>query len=957
MSVSKWLGHKALSRVLLAGSAVVGLSAVSGFAYAQDAAAPDGAGVETIIVTGSKIARKDADSVGPLTTLTPMDIKNTGSYDIGDILQKLPDAGVSYNSSGTQGTAFGASSISLRYLADTDGDANRTLVLVDGHRWVDGVGPRGIRDFVDLDTIPVGMLGSIEVLQDGASAIYGADAIAGVVNIHTVQNFDGVSVNARVGTSSHGDGEEYQGFVNWGATLPHGSVFVSASYVDDQPVMAQDRSLTQVSLTEGLANLSTPTSSPRGLYVLPGFSTSAHPLTQNVGVVDATGIGSYHTAALPGDYYNTDAQGMYDVGPSKRYGLYGRITDDLTSNITFTVDALYNRRISNQLFSPTSLSIGGTGGTDKGFAIAANQAYNPFGVGFAANQAWNIQIFTNQVGDRNNVEDDTNYRFSAGLQGSLGVWGRDLAWSLFGSYSENDAKITEDGNIDLEHLQLGLESPAACAAVAGCVPINIFGQMTPTMARYITDTGHETDSTQLWDMTFDVTGNIWDLPAGPLGFAAGAEYRRLAGHDTPDAYINELSTGSGLLPLPASTPTTTGIARTPTSDGSYEVREAYVEFNLPILADLPLAKSLEADVAERFSDYSTVGSRFTNKVGLGYRPIDDFLLRATFSQAFRAPSLIELYTGQRQTNLAGSNTDPCNGGAAAHPGLPGCAGIPSTYNQNLYNSGTLPETISGNPNLKPETAQTFNYGVSWTPHWIDGMSLTSDWYQITLYNAISTPSAATALQLCATQGGSLCSVVQRDPNSGQVLDFLSAYENLNKIKTSGLDTTWRYNFDTDIGKWEAVLSTTYLDSFTTIAPNPAGGASIVTNAVGTSTAGTTPATARSTYPRWKAQSSLRWSEDALALIWRERFIGATLDGAAPALPVVPVKNDIVKDVYYTDLQVDYTLAEHNATFSFGIDNVFDQMPPASYANAPINYDMYTYDIMGRYFFVRISKNF
>ena len=954
MSVHSTLNHSNLRRALLVGAAVSALSSVADYAQAQD---QGGATMETVVVTGSKIARKDADSVGPLTTLTAEDIQNTGSLSIGEILQKLPGAGVSYNSNGTQGTSFGASSINLRYLANSDGDADRTLVLVDGHRWVDALGIRGIRDFVDLNTIPIGMVGSMEVLQDGASAIYGADAIAGVVNIHTVQKLDGISLNAKIGTSSRGDGEEYSGFVNWGVSLPHGSIFLSASYVNTQPVLAQGRALTRLSLTAGLANLSAPPTSPSGLYVLPGFSTSAAPWTQNAGVTVATGPSSYHTAALPGDYWNANSQGLDDISPSQRYGFYGRVTNELTNDITFTFDALYNRRMSELLYGPRNLSIGGTGGTNKGFSIDAHQAYNPFGVAFTASQAWSIQIITNQVGNLDNIEDDSNYRFSGGLQGSVGVLDRQFAWNLFGSFSENDMKFTASGLANLENLQLALGNPATCAATAGCVPVNIFGQMTPAMADYIRYTGHETNSTQLFDLSADATGNIFQLPAGPLGMAVGLEYRRVVGHDTPDAYINTVSTGSGLLPLPATTQTTSGTTRTPTANGSYNVTEAYIELNIPILADLPLAKSLEADVAERFSDYDSVGSHFSGKVGIGYRPFEDLLLRGTFSQGFRAPSLIELYTGRRDMNLPGNNTDPCNGGAAAHPTLPGCAGIPSTYNQLSY-GGLLPETVSGNPNLKPETAETFSYGLSLTPEALKGFSFTADWYQVTLYNAISLPSTTTALMLCATQAGAYCNVVQRDPTTGQVLHFLSAYENLNKIRTAGLDTTVRYSFDTDVGNWDAVVSSTYLDRFTTEAPNPVvGGAAIITNAAGTSTGGTTPATARATYPRWKGQASLRWSNDVFGLMWRGRFIGQTVDGAAPALPVTPVKNGFVNSVTYHDLQADYTFKEHSARVTFGINNVFDQMPPASYSNAPINFDMYTYDIMGRYFYLKLSKDF
>ena len=210
---------------------------------------------------------------------------------------------------------------------------------------------------------------------------------------------------------------------------------------------------------------------------------------------------------------------------------------------------------------------------------------------------------------------------------------------------------------------------------------------------------------------------------------------------------------------------TSGTQRTPTSDGVINVTEGYVELNVPILKDMTLAKSLELDVAGRFSSYDSVGSHATSKVGIGYRPVEEVLLRGTFSQGFRAPSLLELYTGSRQTNLAGSNTDPCNGGAAAHPNFPGCAGIPATYNQNLYNAGTLPETLAGNTKLKPETAETFSYGGTYTPDWLPGFSATSDWYQVTIYNAISTPAVTTALQLCAVQGGTYCSIVSRDPTA------------------------------------------------------------------------------------------------------------------------------------------------------------------------------------------------
>lgn len=911
--------------------------------------------VEEVVVTGSKIRRKDADSVGELVTLNAQDIAQSAVSSVGDLLQKLPSVGVSYNSNGTQGTSYGGSSVSLRYLANSDGNADRTLVLVDGHRWVDGVGARGIRDFVDLNTIPLGMIESVEVLQDGASAIYGADAIAGVVNLHTRSNFEGLATEAKYGISSHGDGQEYSAIINFGLKFDTRSVYVSATYVKDDPVMSFDRALTGTSLSAGLNNLASAPASPRGLYVLPGFSTAKAPLTQNVGVTTPTGLSSYHVASLPDDYYNADAQGLYDVEPSERYGIYAKFTQDLPLGMRFNVDALYNHRSSSQLFSPSNLYIGGTTGTYRGYAIAADQTYNPFGVGFAANQPWGIQIFTPQAGNRSQFEEVNTYRISTSVAGDFSLLSHPWTWTLFGSAAENHMQFTSAGQIDLEHLALGLSSPAVCAANPGCAEVDLFGQMTPGQAAYIQNSAHEINLTRLYDATFDITGGLVDLPAGLLSMAFGVEARELLGDDNPDPYVNTVSTGSGALPLPPGTPTTNQLARTPTATGSYNVKEAYLELTAPLLADLPLVRKFEADVATRWSDYDTVGSKFTSKVGLAYHPVASVLLRGTWSQGFRAPSLIELYTGERQANLAGANTDPCNGGAAAHPNLPGCAGVPASYNQTNFNGGLLPETISGNPHVNPETAQTWSYGATWSPVWTPGLVLTFDGYKVTVDNAISTPPVATALQLCASQGGVYCSILTRDPATGQVLNVDSVYENLNRIQTEGYDLSLRYNLPTRVGTFDLVLSGTHLSEFNVIAPNPAGGAPIVTRAVGTATGGTNPPTARATYPEWKALTSLSWAIGDWTTLWRTRYIGSTVDGPAPALPVVPVKNGRVAAIAYHDLQLSRNFATWDFNVTAGVNNLFNQMPPASYANTPINFDIYTYDVMGRYFYLRLAK--
>ncbi len=909
-----------------------------------------------IVVTGSRIGRKDASSVGPLLTLTSEDIAKSGTSSIGDLLQKLPSAGVSLNSNGTQGTSYGASSINLRYLGGAEGSGNRVLVLVDGHRWVDGVGQRGFRDFVDLNTLPQGMIDGIEVLKDGASAIYGADAIAGVVNIKTVQPFDGLRGSVRGGITSHGDGAEVGGKLTVGKTWDRASIILSGSYFRARPIRTDARKLTTLTLVPQ----TTVGNNPNGLYILPGlannayfgtpagFGSSASPIVRNDGVIGAGNLAdnAFHVGALPGDFYNTQAQGIYSAGPSERYGFYGRFDYALADDVTVKVEGVYNRRKSNQLFSPVLLDVGGTAGSVRGFAIPANQAFNPFGtangvpeadaLAFGAASAWRIRRVMGDVGNRNNIQDVETIRFSAGVEGTLQIGGGEWRWDVFGSYSRNSIDTVAENGINYDNLFLGLGSPAVCAATAGCVPINLFGPMTAEQASYIRFQAREYNRTELYNAAFNITGNLFELPAGPVALALGYEYRQNRGFDAPDPIVNAPPTYLN----PDLYAKTTAQTRTATV-GSYDLHEAYAELNIPVLRNQPLAESLEVSVAGRYSDYSTVGNKVTLKAGVGYRPIEDLLLRGTYSQGFRAPSINELYQGARQTSFQG--VDPCNGGASANPGLPGCAGVPTGYNQANFNlNGLIPGVISGNIGLKPETADTYSAGIAITPRGIRGLSLTVDYYKITIKNAIASQTPTQIMQLCAVRGGVFCDLVNRDAGTGEILRLLQGAQNLNSITTDGVDATLRYDFNTGFGRISAVVDASYLHSFKTTAPNPAGGDPIVDERAGR---GDAP---RSTYPRWKGQASLGWTGEAADVVLRGRYIGPTTDVENL------VKNARTKSIIYTDLEVGFNIDNDAARFSLGVNNLFDKAPPASYANAPINYDIYTYDARGRFLYASFS---
>jgi len=943
---------------MMLGASLLTLALIAPAGAQELAAAPaaDAPEAGEVVVTGSRIQRRDAATVGPLLTITADDIAKSGSVSPGDLLQKLPSAGVSLNSNGTQGTSYGASSINLRYLGGSEGSGNRVLVLVDGHRWVDAVGQRGFRDFVDLNTIPMGMIEGMEVLKDGASAIYGADAIAGVVNIKTIRPFDGIRGSTRIGGTDKGDGSEYSATLNVGKRFGRASIILSGSYYESKPIHTDARPLT----TASLVPVTAVGTSPSGLYILPGLSSNGYfgtpagfagssaPVALNSPDAlygpGASADGAFHTARLPGDYYNTQAQGIYSAGPSQRYGFYGRFDYELADNLNFKFEGLYNERKSDQLFSPVLLDIGGTAGTVRGFSIPNNQAFNPFGtangvptanaLAFGANSAFRIRKVMTDVGNRDNIQDVQTWRIAAGLDGAFELFGNNWHWDAFGSYAKNKIESTALNGINYDNLYLALGNPATCAATAGCVPVNLFGPMTPAQADYIRFTTRESNYTELWNGTVNATGTLFNLPAGEVALAVGYEYRRNRGVDNPDAIANAPS----LYLNNALYTKTTAQTRTATR-GSYDLHEVYGELSVPVLKDSPVGKSLDLSLAGRYSRYSTVGGKATFKGGLGYRPVEGVLLRGTYAQGFRAPSILELYQGARQTSFQGS--DPCNGGAAANAGKPGCVGVPAGYNQANYNlNGLIPGVISGNRNLRPETSDSISAGIALTP--LHGLSITVDYYNIKIKNAIASQSPTQIMQLCAQRAGLFCDLVQRDASTGAIINLLQGAQNLNSIKTDGVDATVRYDFTTGIGRFGAVVDASWLGSFRTVSPDPATGGTIVDNRAGK---GDQP---RATYPRWKGQASLNWDGEGANATLRARYIGSTTD------VVNPVKDARTRAVTYVDAEVGFDVGEGRTRFGIGVNNLFDTQPPASYANAPINYDIYTYDARGRFLYARFS---
>jgi outer membrane receptor protein involved in Fe transport len=891
----------------------VAIAQLIGFGMVGGVLAADNekATLEEVVVVGSRIKRQDEVSSSPVQTLSEEDLRLSGSLSMGEILQQLPSVGSSLNSNGSAGTSHGSSSLNMRNLGE-----NRSLVLVNGQRWVNGAGTRGFRDFVDLNTIPQAIVERVEVLQDGATAIYGADAIAGVVNIHTYKSFEGARVTGTWGQSDEGDRETSNIDFLWGKNIGASNWMLAVTYVDQDPIYTQDRALTAVPLN-GLTF-----GTPEGVFTennLAGVTTGgATKVTRDAGV-DGSVVGNWRASVSATDRYNR-YDNNYVSGPLERTSIYLQNTTALSDTVELRAEVLYNQRKSDQQFSSVPA---GTIRGSRGFVIANDPLVNPFGVEFSGSD-FRIDNFFVDNGYRKNVQDVETLRFGVGLNGELdNGW----SWDAFASWAENEATFTSQNQIHLDKLALGLlacNSPSASAdLLSGCVPVNLFAPLTQAMVDYIDFTGHDTNKAKQTNFTFNITGDFYDLPAGPIAFAAGLERRQEQGSDVPDSTSNS-------DPALNAYRTTTSAPRDGT-EGKYDLNEMYVEFSLPLLQDQPLAKELTLDIATRYSDYSTFGDTTNSKVGLGYRPTENLLIRGTWAEGFRAPSIVEMYEGIRATSVPVS--DPCNGGGA---GLVGCVGVPDTHVQLTAN---VPATVGGNPDLQPETSDNISFGLVYTPDFLEGSSLTVDWYNIKLEDTISSFGAQDLLNLCAT-AGQRCAFISRDA-TGEISNVTDGPINLNSKEVKGVDIVARYSMDTRLGDLDMSLSASRLLDLTEVS-TLADGTVKISEKVGT-------AASRASYPKWRSGLSAKLNNDRWSVNYSARLIGETTETVSNS------PRDIGTVVYH-NISGRYSVSDQ-FSLKMGADNVGDKQPPVSLTNLNINFDQNTYTAVGRYLYLQATYDF
>ena len=910
------------------------------------------------MVTGSRIRRKDLTTAAPVSVVNKEAIAASGQVSIGDYLNTMPEA-VAALGRGNNNGGDGTVKISLRGLG-----SNRTLVLVNGRRWV--AGGSGANTAVDLNTLPSSAIERVEILKDGASAVYGSDAIGGVVNVITKKNFNGSEFNAYAGTSTHGDGKTYDVNGTFGSTTEKGSILFSLAFTRQDAVWAGDRPWAADALFADY------TTSPIDIYKL-GSGTIPNGRyrvdTANCAVgttgdlcrqlaaafgppgvkyftydpTNPISVGGYRPYVGANDSYNY-APFNYLYTPSQRYNFFASGDYKLNDYAKFYFEGSFMNRRTDQKLAPVPLVADQF--NPPGIISAASQ-YNPFGQDILV-----ARSRLSNLGNRTFAQDTDTVRVVAGLAGVIANWSWDASYS-FGRTSGTDT-MSNVVRTDQVAAALGPSRGGVCytdatytTPIPGCVPLNLTQGPAPAdQIAALAFSGPNRGYTQQAIWAASLSGELFSLLSDrPVAVAAGVEHRTELGA----SIINPFAV-AGL-----SSDSNSG-----STQGGYRVNEAFAELNIPIINNAPLVYDLEATLAARYSNYSTYGSNSTYKAGLRYSPIHDVTVRGTYSTAFRAPSIGELYAGNAESFP--SFTDPCRGNPAG-PGSPGYIAPGSALGINCgaaANNGDvsvqLKEILGGNATLKPETATIFTVGLVLEPRMVDGLSFTFDFYDTVVKKTINAVGIGTILNGAYTDGNAqFQGLVTRSPTTHYILGVDDRNQNVGELHTTGLDIAGHYLLNTaGFGKFNFNAEGTVLlkDDWT----RPDG----------------TTVHARGTYdfgyadPKFKGIANVQWGMMGLTAGLGTRYVGGfkecgDADGGSATGNLcrdTPTYFHMVSSYWNWNANVGYgfTSSQGKTNVTLGVTNLMNQNPPKNY-NAFANAADTAYDYMGRFFYARLNHSF
>ena len=890
----------------------------------------DDSDVEEIVIIGSKIKSADLYSFAPVTEITAEDIAVTGKASIGEILLELPSQGSglsrNYNNGGS-----GAVRIDMRNLGST-----RNLILVDGRRWVNSGG--GANASVDLNSIPTAMVERVEILRDGASAVYGSDAIAGVINIITKSDYSGTSATYQMGEYFDGGGQSEVMTFTVGESFGKASYIAGVSVVDLMALGNGERPQTAARPANGGS-----AGTPQGRFAYSGVVGDCSNFTVNEGTT-GTDVADYRCWASPDDRFNYNPYNYVET-PNKRLNAFAKMTRELDSGQTVRLDFMYQKRDSDQLLAPTPLFYGfGSFGGNEG--IGAGNPYNPFGIEFcdlagntndgrtcndatlgAGNYAtgWFGRRML-ETGNRLFAQDIETYRAMFSLDGEL--MGYD--YTAFFSKATNNALETTDGLLDTGAVRRSLASDCGPDG-NGVTCLNIFGgqgpdsaylgdglwsgsgSITPEMATAITFQGKDSGGNEMTNYGVDFTGELFVNPQGyDVLVAFGYEHRQEDGFNFPDAFISKgLSSGNANQPV----------------SGGFEVDELFGELVYKV------NDMLDFTVASRWSDYSTFGSTTNSKVGVLFQPISDLKVRATFSEGFRAPSIASLYSGNSDSYP--TLQDPCDVNAGNFTGNADGTQVGQCLAEGVPTGFTQPNdqiriTVGGNLNAQPEESESFNVGVVWQPSAVQGLNMFADYYEIEITNTIGVVGAQLLLNGCYTgTDPEYCGAIDR-LSSGFVDDLRDTTTNVGTVFTTGVEVGGSYGFATSVGEFALSVDARFLED----------GERTLANGNVQYYSGYVLGSGRDNFVDFKMNTALQWTMG-------DMFASATLQhfgegkGVANDPPTMTATGLVTEDertldaITYLDLQYGMVLPQYNAVVRVGVDNVMDEDPtffPETFAN-------------------------
>jgi outer membrane receptor protein involved in Fe transport len=933
--------------------------------------------IEQIVVTGSRIARPGVEEASPIAVVGAQEIALQGTQNIENILNTLPQV-VATTTSASNNPGGGVATVNLRNLGE-----QRTLVLVDGKRYLS----YDVNQIVDLNTVPAPLIERIDVVTGGRSAVYGSDAIAGVVNFVMKRNFEGVEFNTNYGTGERGDADTYGMDVTVGGNFAddRGNAVLHASYFNRSPLFADSRSFTRVALTDGIAIGAPGTLFPGGSSSIPGLRGSFGSL----GNIKFAPDGSFSPYSAATDSYNFAPSNYLQV-PQERYLVYGKADFEVNDHFKPYVEGQFiNNRVDSSL-APTPIGNTTPGVSSRGglqvhvyspFLSASSQAalqgLDTDGNGYVTpSGSWGRRM--SEMGNRENLDDRNAYRVLVGAEGDVVAdWTYDLSYMFARTKNSNGqngniaisrflagtrtAFDDGDGNISVTPWNLpGLPNGGAgtlvCsdagARAAGCVPINIFGagNVSGEAVDYmkIGTINGETAETMMTSLIF-TNPNVVDLWAGPLGLAFGAEYREEYGQNQTDEFL----AGGDVAGFNPSDPT----------EGDYNVTDFLLELTLPLLKDVPGAEMLEFNGAYRYSDYSTsVGAVDTYSAGLQWAPVRGLTVRGQYQRAIRAPSVAELFLGQ--TVSFDGAIDPCQDSDAALPGelRDRCIanGVPASVVGTDYSTGgtSFPATQGGNPDLIEETADTYTVGVVLQPSFLPNFVATVDYYNIKIDDVITTGVGVQNLvDACFTYGvTALCNNITRT-SDGEFESFVDTNVNAATLETEGVDVDLGYDIDIGAGLFGSDGSNLGFRLFGTYVISndysPIDGLPIINEC-----AGAFGRNCGAPDPEWRHSFRTTWSTGPMDLSLMWRYMTSVEDDD----DIVLYGREKFDAKSYFDATFGWEFLE-GLQFNFGVDNLFNEKPQLGasvqqFGNMEQSNTYPTvYDVIGRYYWATLKVKF